>query len=53
MISVMNQPHCHKDNRHRFDTKSTQMFYKIYGVLKGALKNFTEFTGKYLCRVLI
>ena len=28
------------------------MFYKIVGVLKGILKNLTNFTGKYLYQVL-
>ena len=27
------------------------MFYKIVGVLKGVLKKFANFTGKYLCWV--
>ena len=27
------------------------MFYKIVGVFKGILKNFTNFIGKYLCWV--
>ena len=26
-------------------------FYRIVGILKGVLKNITNFTGKYLCRV--
>ena len=26
------------------------MFYRIVGVLKGVPKNFTNFTGKHLCR---
>ena len=27
------------------------MFYGIVGVLKGVPKNFTNFTGKHLCRI--
>ena len=29
----------------------SQTFYKIAGVLKGVVKNFSNFTGKHLCRV--
>ena len=27
------------------------MFYKMMGVLEGVLKNFTNFSGKYWCKV--
>ena len=30
---------------------TSQMFYRIAGVLKGVLKNLANFTGKHLCRV--
>ena len=35
-----------------YRSSCSQMLYKIVGVLKGVLKNLTNFTGKHLCQVL-
>ena len=46
MVSVMNELYCNKKS-----SPISQMFYRIVGVLKGAVKNFANFTGKHLCRI--
>ena len=46
MVSVMNELTAVKKL-----SPIPQMSYRIVGVLKGIVKNFANFTGKYLCWV--
>ena len=46
IVSVMNEPYYHKKS-----SPILQMFYRTVGVVKGVVKNFANFTGKYLCQV--